>query len=527
MNQRLTIWLTLVRWTLLLLTLAWSLWFVFAGMGNHMDPLYWLYKYEHMEGGWMAAGTILFGSALVRLFGVRLLLLRLVAWLSVFVAVLCPYCVLLTREQRLANIHWLALAFGMMGYGAFQELSPGTLTVLLLSVTATVAVAWLRRPSVGQLIGLGLVAGVAITVRFPNILVLPVLLTLIIVTRWQTTRRWVHPALLLLSVVAVAALIYGLAALLLSPAPMDAAMNSHQFSRILTALWTKGALLAGYAVLWLGIGAVPFLLKQWEENRWVWPLAGLMTGALLFYYVWYVPLPRQWYNIDLTYMLSAGLLMWTAATRRRENGWMAAVIIVAALGTDVGWLKLFPAVIVLLPSAVAYTESSIRRWLWPVMLGLTAAVMLRFTTNSIGGSNLSKSRVTCSAAPYTGIRVTEQETEYMAQIKSDYAVFGDTVPVLAVGSDLHLMRALTGCKAACYNEFWSNIFDSVYTARYQPVVAQRKPVVFCFFSPQFRTKSTYRHRHSAFEEMLRAEGYEEVDRGRYRYMIYLPGKRNN
>ena len=101
---------------LLLFGIGWSLWFVFAGFGNPQDPLYWLYKYQTLECGWMAIGTILTGGALVRLFGANLLMLRLTAWVTVASAIVLPYCCLLTKEQRRNNIHWLALAF------AFQDL---------------------------------------------------------------------------------------------------------------------------------------------------------------------------------------------------------------------------------------------------------------------------------------------------------------------------------------------------------------------------------------------------------------------
>ena len=84
---------------LLVLELAYTLWFVFAGFGNHQDPLYWLYKYEHLEGGWMAVGTLLTGGALVRLFGAQLLPLRLFGWLCTVTAILLPYCTMLTKEQ--------------------------------------------------------------------------------------------------------------------------------------------------------------------------------------------------------------------------------------------------------------------------------------------------------------------------------------------------------------------------------------------------------------------------------------------
>ena len=81
----------------------------------------------------MAVGTLLTGGALVRLFGAQLLPLRLAGWLCTVGAIILPYICLLDKEQRKKNLHWLALAILLMGYGAFQEFSPGTLSVILLS----------------------------------------------------------------------------------------------------------------------------------------------------------------------------------------------------------------------------------------------------------------------------------------------------------------------------------------------------------------------------------------------------------
>ena len=84
------------------------------------------------------------------------------------------------------------------------------------------------------------------------------------------------------------------------------------------------------------------------------------------------------------------------------------------------------------------------------------------------------------------------------------------------------MSAVTGCETAKYNEFWSNIFDSVYTARYREVILEERPVVFCFYAPGFKTKKSYKDTQSALENMLREEGYRELDRRKYKYMIYIP-----
>jgi hypothetical protein len=211
----------------------------------------------------------------------------------------------------------------------------------------------------------------------------------------------------------------------------------------------------------------------------------------------------------------------------------AGILAVATLGTDTAWLKLFPAVLCLLPVAVVQYSEHGRRYLWTALAVVSVVVVIRMTTNSVGQSNLTKVQTISKIAPYKGIAIREVEEEYMKQMQADYySLKGGGCPfrlgfprltgtpsgdgkILAVGTDLHLMRAVTGCEAGRYNEFWSNIFDSVYTDKYQPIIAEEKPVVFCFFSPQFRTKPAYQNRHSAFEEMLRDEGYEEIPRKRY------------
>ena len=109
-----------------------------------------------------------------------------------------------------------------------------------------------------------------------------------------------------------------------------------------------------------------------------------------------------------------------------------------------------------------------------------------------------------------------------AQMLNDQMVNDQMVNVLALGQEAHLMRAVTGCEAARYNEFWSNIFDSLYTAKYRDIIQSEYPVVFCSFTPQFKTKPEYTDGDSEMERMLLNEGYTPLDRKEYKYMIYLP-----
>ena len=496
------------------MALAWTLWFVFAGFGNHQDPLYWLYKYQHLEGGWMAVGTLLTGGAVVRIFGAELLPLRLFGWLCTVSAIALPYCCLLDKEQRKKNLHWLALTFLLTGYGTFQEFSPGTLTVLLLSTIWVTA----SKSETGNLkseIFTAILAGIAVSVRFPNILVLLVLIPL-----WKKRSLWCLPV-----AAVAAAMVYGIGALLVTPAPVDAAMTSHDLWQMVTKLWTNAGMLVGFLLLGIGVLAIG---KNFQS-----PLTGLIIGLALVLYIAYATQPAQWYNVEMTYLLSALCLVIALTSNPLTPNpltYGAVILMVATLGTDTAWLKLFPAVLCLLPVAAAQHATPMRRYLWWVLLPVTMMVMVRHSTNSIGKNDLTQATTISAISPYRGIAVTDAQEARIRQYKTDYEQLqsqilnpkSETKNILALGQENHLMRAVTGCQAARYNEFWSNIYDSVYTAKYRPIIEEEQPVVFCSFSPQFKTKPEYKDRQSAMERMLREMGYTEIARTTFRYTIYIP-----
>ena len=175
----------------------------------------------------------------------------------------------------------------------------------------------------------------------------------------------------------------------------------------------------------------------------------------------------------------------------------------------------------LLPVAAAQYEKPMRRYVWWVLVPVTAMVMVRHSTNSIGKNNLIQATTISAISPYRGIAITEAQEARINQYKTDYKEL-KSERVLALGQENHLMRAVTGCEAARYNEFWSNIYDSVYTAKYQTIIEAERPIVFCSFSPQFKTKPEYKDRQSAMENMLREHGYMEIERSTYKYVVFIP-----
>lgn len=443
----------------------------------------------------MAVGTLLTGGALVRLFGAQLLTLRLFGWLCVTAAITLPYCCLLDKEQRRDNLHWLALTYLLMGYGAFQEFSPGTLSVLLLSAL------WVTQSPI--------VLGLAVVARFPNILAL-----LILIPLWKKRSLWNIPI-----AAGTAGIVYLLGYLFLTPAPLDAAMTSHDLWDMCTKLWENSGKLLGFMLM--AVGVLAFRDKRH---------AGWFVGAALVLFIVYAIKPYQWYNTDLTYLISALVLVITVyrypgMPKERLIG--ALLLGVATLGTDTAWLKLFPAVLCLVPVALTQFDKDKQFYFAQVLIMLCAVTMVRMTTNSVGQSNLTKVQTVSSVSPYKGISIRQAEEQRLRQYIADYdslqlQIRNHKSQIMALGQECHLMRAVTGCEAARYNEFWSNIFDSVYTARYATVIEQEHPIVFCSFSPQFKTKPQYKDKESRMEQMLLEKGYRVIDRSQYKYMIYIP-----
>ena len=447
----------------------------------------------------MAVGTLLTGGAIVRLFGAQLLPLRLFGWLCTVTAITLPYCCLLDKEQKRDNLHWLALAFVLMGYGAFQEFSPGTLSVLLLSAL------WVTQSPI--------VLGLAVAARFPNILALLVLIPL-----WKKKSLWNIP------IAAVSAgVVYLLGYCFVTPSPMDAAMTSHDLIAMLTKLWENSGQLILYAFMAIGVLAIGQRIK--DRSSIIYQLSAIVIGVLLALVAIYTTKPHHWYNTDLTYMLSALILV--IAAGKLPIG--AIILMIATLGTDTAWLKLFPAVLCLLPVAALMYEAPVRRYLFIVLAIFSAVVVYRMTTNSIGNNDLTKVQTIATVAPYNGIAIRQAEQNRLLQYKADFdslqsKIINQKSKILSVGQENHLMRAVTGCEAARFNEFWSNIYDSVYTAKYREIIGTERPIVFCSYSPQFKTKPTYQDQQSCFEHMLRDEGYQVLDRSPYKYMIYIPSE---
>lgn len=517
---------------MLVSALAYSLLWVVRGGGNIKDQFYWLTKYELLESGWLACGTIAIGHAWMALFGHTIFAMRVLGWLCTTLAVALPYCCLLSRRQRSRNLHWLGLTYWLVAYGSFQEFSPGTISVLLLSILCVVL---LKSPisNLKSPISIGLLLALLVLVRFPNVLVLPILALWCYYLYRRDKEQLpilVRQALITLLVAAVAyglglvAWYYGMHHDVTAPAAR------HTMELMLQKMGENGYRLVADLALWLAFAYGLSIAGRPIHTAWKW-FAAVASGGLMLYYVIYAYPASQWYSIDQVYLISS-LVLFVALVlyRQRERhdlpmpvmGCALALMSVATLGTDTGFLKLFPALLCLLPWWAAYIQWPCRqRYVLTAMVVLTALFVVRFSTNAIGRHNIYEENTWGQVPVMHLTQISEQDNAQMVKLCNDYAVYSRKAKVYAVGDAMHMFRAITHCEPPVRNEFWSNIFDPVYTRWYSELVAREHPVIFCFYSPSFHTKPQYRDRESMLEHMLLDSGYVAVDRSDYKYMIYV------
>ncbi len=522
-----------ISWGLLFSALAYSLLWVVCGGGNIKDPFYWMAKYSALESSWMTCGTIAVGYLWMLLFGKTIFSLRVLGWLCTTVAVALPYVMLLDKEQRRANLHWLGLTYWLVGYGSFQEFSPGTLSVLQLSALMCMLVSEKHSSVNGNhSMVIGLIIATLVLIRFPNILAVGVLAVWYV---WRFREEGLKTNFLKQAAIGIgtAAVVYAMGIVCwyyCMNHGTTAPVAQHTIEKMVQMMGENGYRLVADVALWGAFGFGLWLAGRAQKAVWQWLIA-VATGGLMLYYVIYAFPASQWYNIDQSYLI-VSLVLFLAVVLIYQRGkhdlpmselWLSLLMMsVASLGTDTGWLKLFPALLCLLPWWASYVQWPCRqRYVLTAMLIITTLFVVRFSTNAIGRHNIFKENTWGQTSIMHLTRISDEENARMLQMEKDYAIYSRQGKVYGVGDALHMFRAMTRCEQPVRNEFWSNIFDPVYTKWYSELVGKEHPIIFCFYSPTFRTKQEYKDKESKVEVMLRDSGYTVVDRSEYQYMIYV------
>ncbi|MCQ2076355.1 MAG: hypothetical protein MJZ20_04875 [Bacteroidaceae bacterium] len=521
-------------------SIAFTFLFVVAGFGNHMDPFYWMGLCEEYHTGFMTIGAIALGSAWIHVFGASVFTMRLLGWLLSIAALAIPYCCLLTKEQRTQNLHWLAICYCLLGYGVFQEYSPGTLSVFLCSVLATFWILYLRDRR--WIYAVPLVVAMAIVTRFPNVVVL-LFLSMILpiygaIKHQESKLIIVDESILLLGSILFTGLLYFLLGVDMSLSGFTEGFSSqasgdHALSLMIMTLINKGMNILLWVAIILAMGFLYYRVGKFKSKWLCWGLS-LVLAILLGLFLYYTFSWKDWYNMKLHYFLSSitiaiaiYVIIQSAKTKNPLGIFVAISFLcvgcVVPLGSDTAWLKLFPIYLCFIPIMVGLYMNHLSwiKYLYPSMVVLCGFVMITYCFNPIGSKSLFQGKVFGTQSLYHHIFIPKYADDYLNQLSADFDEYGAKDNTIVVGDGAHLFAQLTGAQTLHKYGFWSNIDDSAYVSMTEPCILENRPVVFCMHTPWFIYKDDHIGE-SLLENKLRDAGYTEIERKTQLYMIYLP-----
>jgi hypothetical protein len=197
--------------------------------------------------------------------------------------------------------------------------------------------------------------------------------------------------------------------------------------------------------------------------------------------------------------------------------------IVVPLGSDTGWLKLFPMYLCFLPYVL--TKSSalgiVNKKMHLLFVVLTLFAAVTYLVNPIGGIPLKKARF-LGPYPYNNTFVSQSTRRVFEQFRDDYAEYGCGEKCIATGIGCHTFNMITSCPLFV-QDFQCDIEDEEFVNSLCLYIDEENPVVFLMLCDKY-----YHENKSKVELENRIEkmGYGSINRENFGYMIYLPKTKN-
>lgn len=158
----------------LLYTFSYTLWFRWA------DGFFFLNRSQIYDKDIMELGSMWLLNLWTSIVGFDILSANILAWLLCVGALVVPYIALQTIEERRNNIYYLAIGILLMGCFTFNLYNPDAPSLFFLSCLSTLL---LKYGCIGKykivLLG-GILTGILMSVRFPNVVALPMVLVYIL-----------------------------------------------------------------------------------------------------------------------------------------------------------------------------------------------------------------------------------------------------------------------------------------------------------------------------------------------------------
>lgn len=519
-----------LQYTILLFSVLFTFLFVFLGESNNSDFYYWLNMYVNRDLQTMTFGSVLISHWYGNFFGFTVFSFRFLAWLLCVISLLMPFFFIIPRVERRNHIYSLSISFFMLGYGCFQELSPGTYSVFFISLYICLLWKYYCSQSIVYLTFMSIVSTIAVICRFPNILLIPATSFFIVNYYLCYNKSKIviyHAVIYTVITLLFVAFCYLMSELLFHNFSRNIALEinsgSHGIKSLIHLLYANVKHIIFYtSIIFVYLY---FLFDVKIDTVWKSALYNLLL-VVVFVILFFTELKmHRRYNMNLHYFISsisiATVIFYIFYYKTHDVKKLCLSIIIllvgsiVPMGSDTHWLKLFPILLCFLPVLCWLVQmpiiTSVRN-IYSVIFVFLVFCVGTYVINPIDGVPLYKNVILCKDGLLKYTFQQQITCDKIKQMQQSFLQYGIKSNSIAYGWGAHMFNCINDLKRAPYQNFWCEFNDSVFIENNKKYIVRHRPIVFCIDEDAG---------HTLFDDMMRELSYKMVVIDKC-FMVYLP-----
>lgn len=435
---------------------------------NLDDPFYYYNSVMFYNEDLMQSFALWIGYLWRLLTGDNVFSFRLLGWLMGLLSIVIPYFSLLDRKGWKEHIHWFALGVIFMGPMTQGMYVPDAPSVLFLVILSTLVLKY-GVSSNKQMCVLALNSAVCTASRFPNILIVILLLILIICENVRKKKTWLHTSRLFATYILLFFASYYFLVAALDGAPhisinhnpsvngaAGGAESSHSIMALLHMYWWSGLQLFWISTSSIGIYA---LVRYFTPEGRAWNWISAVAGSIAMYLSWHHFKDEK--MLFFVVMIILIFLIWKRNPSRYSVfvlGYVAFAGIIACAGSNTGFMKVYPyyacfSPLILLAVKKDLQENHFNKAVLCMYLYFSVSCLWKpcitqwHTDESLNyNATFSEYHIVSAYPHYCGL-LTEEKNQDLNQRLADVNAYANKDHILFYGRpESHEMYAITGTK---------------------------------------------------------------------------------
>lgn len=515
-----------VKILLLVLAVCYSFSQLFWGL-DYTDSFYYLDIFKSREIDWMIVGFQMLGRLWINCFGDSLIALRICNWLFYAISFILAYWWFVPKESHKTFLGFLSLPFLLLPTFSLNIFNGDSCTLLMCICISKLLMDWMSSSSKKVALTLFFVMLLAFVFRFPNVVILPI--TVIVVLLFHRNKR---KLIEYFAVCLCVSIVYCLIVSLLKDGGSILNEGSHSIKSLLVNYLRDGKMLLRYIPVCMLLVIISFAKIKRQLVR---VCVDIMLVIFLLIYLYYnVDFGFACWNISLfisSFLISLYVYLifkWVEEFDDKffsDRGLLLIILPLMALvnpaGSDTGFLKLIWVLLSTIPF-LAYNVGMIvkSKVLIFVVSVFVLICLLGHYKNPFGEPSLIKLKYSIDNSQLVGIRTCKEYFDVYENLKNDIQDCEDD-DVVVYGERSYGLCELLDIERLFHSSFFMNPDEESEVRIMEDCISKHSPVVFFMPYNPLEAKEIFDWRHdlTKMEYMMFSKGYKEMKRTDY-YIIY-------